>query len=388
MSQSRQSVALLGATGSIGVQTLDVLRSELHRFELVSIAGGEHLSELAAIAREFDVKRVAVKSETHRATLADLLSSDVTIVVGDKGLEELAREADIVVNAVMGFAGLPVTLGALAAGKRLALANKESLIAAAPLVAKVRATPGAQLLPIDSEHCAIHQCLASAPQRPGYPDVRRLLLTASGGPFRGWTVEQLKGATKDDALHHPTWSMGAKITIDSSTLMNKGLEVLEATALFGIDVDRVEVVVHPQSIVHSMVEYVDGSVLAQLSRPDMRLPIAYCLGAPDRLDHGYGRLDFSTSITLTFEAPDLDAFPALALAYEAARLGGAASAWLSAANEVAVEAFLKDEINWCDIVPVVAATMDQYEAQDLDSLASLYENDDVARRRARASLKK
>jgi 1-deoxy-D-xylulose-5-phosphate reductoisomerase len=182
--------------------------------------------------------------------------------------------------------------------------------------------------------------------------------------------------------------MGAKITIDSSTLMNKGLEVLEATALFGIDVDRVEVVVHPQSIVHSMVEYVDGSVLAQLSRPDMRLPIAYCLGAPDRLDHGYGRLDFSTSITLTFEAPDLDAFPAVALAYEAARLGGAASAWLSAANEVAVEAFLKDEINWRDIVPVVAATMDQYEAQDLGSLASLYENDDVARRRARASLKK
>jgi 1-deoxy-D-xylulose-5-phosphate reductoisomerase len=388
MSQSRQSVALLGATGSIGVQTLDVLRSELERFELVSLAGGEHLSELAAIAREFDVKRVAVKSETHRATLADLLSSDVTIVVGDEGLEELAREADIVVNAVMGFAGLPVTLGALAAGKRLALANKESLIAAAPLVAKVRATPGAQLLPIDSEHCAIHQCLASAPRRPGYPDVRRVLLTASGGPFRGWTVEQLKGATKDDALHHPTWSMGAKITIDSSTLMNKGLEVLEATALFGIDVDRVEVVVHPQSIVHSMVEYVDGSVLAQLSRPDMRLPIAYCLGAPDRLDHGYGRLDFSTPLTLTFEAPDLDAFPALTLAYEAARLGGAAPAWLSAANEIAVEALLADEINWCDIVPVVAATMDQYEAQDLDSLASLYENDDVARRRARASLKK
>jgi 1-deoxy-D-xylulose-5-phosphate reductoisomerase len=215
-----------------------------------------------------------------------------------------------------------------------------------------------------------------------------VLLTASGGPFRGWTVEQLKGATKDDALHHPTWSMGAKITIDSSTLMNKGLEVLEATALFGIDVDRVEVVVHPQSIVHSMVEYVDGSVLAQLSRPDMRLPIAYCLGAPDRLDHGYGRLDFSTPLTLTFEAPDLDAFPALTLAYEAARLGGAAPAWLSAANEIAVEALLADEINWCDIVPVVAATMDQYEAQDLDSLASLYENDDVARRRARASLKK
>jgi len=388
MSDVRHRVALLGATGSIGVQTLDVLRSEGERFELVSIAGGEQVSELAAIAREFNVKRIGVKSESHRATLADLLGGDVEILVGDEGLEELARDADIVMNAVLGFAGLPVTLGALAAGRRLALANKESLIAAAPLVAKVRATPGAELLPVDSEHCAIHQCLASSPYGLGYPDVRRLLITASGGPFRGWSKERLKGATKDEALRHPTWSMGAKITIDSSTLMNKGLEVMEATAFFGIEVDRVEVVVHPQSIVHSMVEYVDGSVLAQLSNPDMRLPIAYCLGAPDRLDHGYGRLDFTSSIELTFESPDVDAFPALTLAYEAARLGGAAPAWLSAANEVAVEAFLKDEINWCDIVPVVAATMDHYEGQDLEDLASLYENDDVARRLAHASLKK
>ncbi|MGC2486160.1 MAG: 1-deoxy-D-xylulose-5-phosphate reductoisomerase [Acidimicrobiales bacterium] len=388
MSQVRQSVALLGATGSIGVQTLDVLRGERERFELVSIAGGEQLSELAAIAREFNLKRVGVKSASHRATLADLVAGDVEILVGDEGLEELARDADIVMNAVLGFAGLPVTLGALAAGRRLALANKESLIAAAPLVAKVRATPGAELLPVDSEHCAIHQCLASSPYGLGYPDVRRLLITASGGPFRGWSKEQLKGATKDEALRHPTWSMGAKITIDSSTLMNKGLEVMEATAFFGIEVDRVDVVVHPQSIVHSMVEYVDGSVLAQLSNPDMRLPIAYCLGAPDRLDHGYGRLDFTSALELTFESPDVDAFPALTLAYEAARLGGAAPAWLSAANEVAVEAFLKDEINWCDVVPVVAATMDHYAGQDLEDLVSLYENDDVARRLAHASLKK
>jgi 1-deoxy-D-xylulose-5-phosphate reductoisomerase len=388
MSHVRHRVALLGATGSIGVQTLDVLRRERERFELVSIAGGEQVSELAAIAREFNVKHVGVKSESHRATLADLLGGDVEILVGERGLEELARDADIVMNAVLGFAGLPVTLGALSAGRRLALANKESLIAAAPLVAKVRATPGAELLPVDSEHCAIHQCLASSPYGLGYPDVRRLLITASGGPFRGWSKEQLKGATKDEALRHPTWSMGAKITIDSSTLMNKGLEVMEATAFFGIEVDRVEVVVHPQSIVHSMVEYIDGSVLAQLSYPDMRLPIAYCLGAPDRLDHAYGRLDFTSPLELTFESPDLDAFPALALAYEAARLGGAAPAWLSAANEVAVEAFLKDEINWCDIVPVVAATMDHYEGQDLEDLASLYENDDVARRLAHASLKK
>ena len=386
MSPSRRSVALLGATGSIGVQTLDVLRRERERFELVSIAGGEHLSELAAIASEFDVKRVAVKSEHHRASLADLLDHDVDVVVGNEGLMELSRGADVVVNAVLGFAGLPVTLGALGAGKRLALANKESLVAAAPLVATVRDTEGAELVPIDSEHCAIHQCLASSPDVAGHPDVKRLVLTASGGPFRGWNEEQLKGATKDDALRHPTWSMGAKITIDSSTLMNKGLEVLEASALFGIEVDRVDVVVHPQSIVHSMVEYVDGSVLAQLSRPDMRLPIAYCLGLPERLAHAYGELDFSTALELSFEPPDVIAFPALGLAYEAARLGGAAPAWLSAANEIAVAAFLADEINWCDIVPVVTSAMDHYVADPLESLASLYENDDAARRWARASL--
>jgi 1-deoxy-D-xylulose-5-phosphate reductoisomerase len=386
MSHASKSVALLGATGSIGVQTLDVLRREPERFELVSIAGGEQLSELAATAREFRVRQIVVKSEQHRGELRDLLDGDVDILVGDEGLEALARDADIVVNAVVGFAGLPVTLSALGAGKRLALANKESLIAAAPLVAKVRDTPGAQLVPIDSEHCAIHQCLAGSPAMAGYPDVKRLLLTASGGPFRGWSVDDLKGARKEDALRHPTWSMGQKITIDSSTLMNKGLEVLEAAALFGIDVGRVDVVVHPQSIVHSMVEYVDGSVLAQLSRPDMRLPIAYCLGLPERLPHGYGVIDFATSIELTFEPPDREAFPAITLAYDAARLGGAAPAWLSAANEVAVEAFLAERINWCDIIPVVAATMAHYDGQILDSLSSLYENDEAARRCARASL--
>jgi 1-deoxy-D-xylulose-5-phosphate reductoisomerase len=386
VSPSRRSVALLGATGSIGVQTLDVLRHENERFELVSLSGGEQLSELAAIVAEFNVKCVSVKSNEHRVMLGELVAGDVSIVVGDEGLAELSSGADVVVNAVLGFAGLPVTLSALGAGKRLALANKESLIAAAPLVAEVRRTPGAQLLPIDSEHCAIHQCLASSPGEPGYPDVRRLLLTASGGPFRGWSAEQLRGATKTDALRHPTWSMGAKITVDSSTLMNKGLEVLEATALFGIDVARVDVVVHPQSIVHSMVEYVDGSVLAQLSRPDMRLPIAYCLGLPQRLAHHWGELDFTTSMELSFEPPDHEAFPALGLAYEAARLGGAAPAWLSAANEVAVEAFLADEIGWCDIVALVASTMDHYVADPMTSLASLHENDDAARRWARASL--
>ena len=381
-----QRVALLGATGSIGRQTLDVLRRERDRFDLVAIAGGERLSELATIQREFAVARVGVKTAAHRDAIATLLPGSVEIVVGEVGLTSLAREADVVVNAVVGFAGLPVTIGALEAGARLALANKESLVAAAPLVAAARQTSGAQIVPVDSEHCAIYQCLVGASAAPGHPDVRRLLLTASGGPFRGWNHDLLAQVTRADALRHPTWSMGEKITVDSSTLMNKGLEVLEASALFGVEAQRVEVVVHPQSIVHSMVEYVDGSVLAQLSRPDMRLPIAYCLGLPERLDHAWGAMDFTAGFALTFEAPDREAFPALDLAYEAARLGGAAPAWLSAANEVAVEAFLADRLRWGEIVGVVAAVMDAYVADPLDTLDALYDNDATARRLATGNL--
>ena len=387
MSPARRSVALLGATGSIGTQTLDVLRREPEAFELVAIAGGRRLGELAAIAEEFHVRRVGIASEDDREALAELLGPRVELVVGATGLSELAQSADIVVNAVMGFAGLPVTMATLESGRRLALANKESLVAAAPLVAQARLTPGASVLPIDSEHCAVHQCLASSNAAPGYPDVRRLLLTASGGPFRGWSKERLASASRDDALQHPTWSMGPKITIDSSTLMNKGLEVLEASALFGIGVDRVDVVVHPQSIVHSMVEFVDGSVVAQLSRPDMRLPIAYCLGLPERLDHAWGAIDFTQPLALNFEAPDHDAFPALDLAYAAARRGGAAPAWLSAANEVAVEAFLAGRLSWPRIVSTVAAVMDQYVDDPLASISDLLENDATARRLAHGILK-
>lgn len=388
MLSSRPSVALLGATGSIGSQTLDVLRREEDHFDLAAIAGAHQLEALAAIAKEFHVPRVGVVDDGDRDILAGMVASEVDIVVGESGLSELAKCADTIVNAVVGFTGLPVTMSALSAGKRLALANKESLIAAAPLVAGVRNTPGATILPIDSEHCAIHQCLAGSSAGAGHPDVRRLLLTASGGPFRGWTRDQLEGATKQDALQHPTWKMGPKVTIDSSTLMNKGLEVLEASALFGIGVDRVDVVVHPQSVVHSMVEYVDGSIIAQLSRPDMRLPIAYCLGLPIRFDHGWGQIDFSQPLELNFEAPDTGAFPALALAYAAARRGGAAPAWLSAANEVAVEAFLADRLAWSQIVPTVAAVMDQYVDDPLNSIDDLLMNDLTARRLARDILQK
>jgi len=381
MSPSRTRVALLGATGSIGTQTLDVLREAGDAFELVSIAGGQRLAELGAIAKEFNVRNVGVVSDRDAEELKRLTGSDVDIVVGAKGLSELATSGDVIVNAVVGFAGLPVTLSALAAGKRLALANKESLIAAAPLVQQVRDTPGASILPIDSEHCAIYQCLAGS-TNVGHPDVRMIHLTASGGPFRGKTKEQLARVSKFEALQHPTWSMGPKITIDSSTLMNKGLEVLEASALFGIEAPRVDVVVHPQSIVHSMVEYVDGAVIAQLSLPDMRLPIAYCLGAPVRLDQGWGRMDFHASLRLDFEAPDREAFPALELAYEAARLGGAAPAWLSAANEIAVEAFLNDQISWSRIAEIVAAVLELYVACELSTMDELFDNDATARRLA------
>jgi 1-deoxy-D-xylulose-5-phosphate reductoisomerase len=371
----------LGATGSIGTQTLDVVREERDRFEVVAIAGGRRLNELSAIAKEFNVHDIGVVSERDRDELRALVGPGPQIVIGAEGLTQLASNADVVVNAVVGFAGLPVTLSALEAGTRLALANKESLIAAAPLVAKVRHTPGAAILPIDSEHCAIHQCLAGSNEE-GHPDVAFIHLTASGGPFRGRTSEQLSHVTKEDALQHPTWTMGPKITVDSSTLMNKGLEVLEASALFGIEAERVNVVVHPQSVVHSMVEYVDGAVLAQLSLPDMRLPIAYCLGSPVRFAHAWGRLDFSTNLTLEFEAPDREVFRALDLAYAAARAGGAAPAWLSAANEIAVEAFLNDQLAWVDIVPLVAAVMDQYVTDPLASLEDLFANDATARRLA------
>ena len=382
---TRRSVALLGATGSVGTQALDVLRRERERFDLVAIAAGTSVDRLAQVAREFAVPRVGVARAEDASALRALLAGGVEIVVGESGLAELAASADIVINAVVGFAGLPVTMSALAAGKRLALANKESLMAAAPLVAAVRETPGAEILPIDSEHCAIHQCLASS-HEPGHPDVRRLLLTASGGPFRGWSRERLRDATLADALRHPTWTMGPKITIDSSTLMNKGLEVLEASALFGVDVGRVDVVVHPQSIVHSMVEYVDGSVIAQLSAPDMRLPIAYCLGLPERLDHAWGALDFAAGVSLTFEAPDVEAFPALGLAYGAAKRAGAAPAWLSAANEVAVAACLDGRLAWSEVVAVVAEVMDHYEDDPLKSLEDLVANDAAARRLAAASV--
>jgi 1-deoxy-D-xylulose-5-phosphate reductoisomerase len=273
-----------------------------------------------------------------------------------------------------------VTLAALEGGRRLALANKESLIAAGPVVQRARATPGAEIVPVDSEHCAVHQCLRAA----GDPAaVARIVLTASGGPFRGRTKAELAAVTVEDALAHPTWDMGPKITVDSSTLMNKGLEVIEAHELFGLDYDSIDVVVHPQSIVHSMVEFTDGATVAQLSMPDMRLPIAYALAYPDRSRAPFGAIDWAQVGRLDFDEPDVDTFRCLGLAYEAGRTGGTAPAWLNAANETAVAAFLEGLISWASIADVVEDTLQGHDGAGADDVDAVIEADRRARVRAK-----
>ena len=300
-----RTVSLMGSTGSVGTQALDVIRTEPERFRVHALAAQRSVEELLAQAAAFGPALVVIGDPARYAEVRDGVPAGTEVMVGEEGMVAAAQGADVVLNAVVGFAGLPVTMAALEAGKRLALANKESLIAGAPVVQKARRTPGAEIVPVDSEHCAVHQCLAAV---HASTDVARLLLTASGGPFRGFTAERLGAVTVADALAHPTWSMGPKITIDSSTLMNKGLEVIEAHELFGIGYDRIDIVVHPQSIVHSMVELRDGSTLAQLSNPDMRLPIGYALGWPDRAATPFGALDWSSAQTLTFEPPDRAVF--------------------------------------------------------------------------------
>ena len=348
-------VAIAGSTGSIGVQTLEVVTASAGAYEVVALAAGSSTESLIAQATAHRPSLVVVADPAARAEVAAALPwAEVT---GD--LVDLASVADVVVNAVVGFAGLPVTLATLREGRRLALANKESLIAAGPVVAPLRGVPGAEIVPVDSEHCAIHQCLRSS-DRPS-SEVARLLLTASGGPFRGRSLDDLRDVTVADALRHPTWSMGPKITVDSSTLMNKGLEVIEAHELFGTGYDDIDVVVHPQSVVHSMVEFRDGSVIAQLSMPDMRLPIAYALGHPARASVPYGRIDWTTLSRLDFAAPDTATFRCLSLAYAAGRTGGTAPAWLSAANEVAVAAFLDGALRWADIPAVIESAMDAHD---------------------------
>ena len=375
-----RTVSLMGSTGSVGTQALDVIRREPERFRVHALAAHRSSAALVAQATEFRPDVVVIGAADLYDEVRAGVPAGTEVGVGADAMVEAARSADVVLNAVVGFAGLPVTMAALEAGRRLALANKESLIAGAPVVQKARRTPGAEIVPVDSEHCALHQCLAAL---QGTTDVARLLLTASGGPFRGWPAERLGSVTVADALAHPTWSMGPKITIDSSTLMNKGLEVIEAHELFGVDYDRIGIVVHPQSIVHSMVELRDGSTLAQLSEPDMRLPIGYALGWPDRAAAPFGALDWSRPQSLTFEPPDRSVFRCVDLAYAAGRQGGSAPAWLSAANEVAVQAFLDGALVWSGIADVVAETLEAWVDDHVDQVEGVLAADEDARARAR-----
>ncbi|HYD09192.1 MAG TPA: 1-deoxy-D-xylulose-5-phosphate reductoisomerase [Acidimicrobiales bacterium] len=354
------TVAVLGSTGSVGTQALEVIAADPGRYEVVALGAARSVDLLVEQAHAVRPKVVAIADASKASELQERVPAGTEVVTS---LADVAH-ADVVLNAVVGFAGLPVTLAALEGGHRLALANKESLIAAGPLVQTIRSK--GEILPVDSEHSAIHQCLRSGDL--ANRELARLVITASGGPFRGRTTHDLQHVTVADALAHPTWSMGPKITVDSSTLMNKGLEVIEAHELFGVDYDDIDVVVHPQSIIHSMVEWTDGSTIAQLSNPDMRLPVEYALTYPQRGSTPFGRIDWATLARLDFEAPDTEAFPCLRLAYEAGRAGGSAPAWLNAANEVAVQAFLDGAIPWVAIAEVLEASLALHDGNDLDSV--------------------
>jgi 1-deoxy-D-xylulose-5-phosphate reductoisomerase len=386
-------VAVAGSSGSIGTQTLDVIRAESGAYQVVSLAVGSAADLLIDQIREFRPEVVVVTDPTARADVAERLGSAAMRAEGLGSVEvsgdlaDLVHTADVVINGVVGFAGLDVTVATLRAGRRLGLANKESLIAAGPVVQPLRQIPGAEILPVDSEHCAIHQCLRSSRYSSGKQgrqgkqgsEVARLVLTASGGPFRGRSAAELAAVTVADALAHPTWSMGPKISVDSSTLMNKGLEVIEAHELFGVDYAQIDVVVHPQSVIHSMVEFHDGSTIAQLSMPDMRLPIGYALGYPDRISTPFGRIDWAQLARLDFELPDLTTFSSLAVAYQAGRIGGTAPAWLSAANEVAVEAFLAGRIRWNQIAGICVDTLERHDGHLPTSIDDVIAADALAR---------
>ena len=375
------SVAVLGSTGSIGTQTLEVVADQPDEFDVVAIGAASSVGLLIEQATRFRPQVVAIADASLAASVVAGVPAGTEVLAGPDAMAEAAVTAEVAINGVVGFAGLPVTLATLGAGRRLGLANKESLIAAGPVVQRVRSTPGAELLPVDSEHCAIHQCLRA---NDVAERVSRIVLTASGGPFRGRTAADLATVTVEQALAHPTWTMGPKVTIDSSTLMNKGLEVIEAHELFGIDYDRIDVVVHPQSIVHSMVTFSDGATIAQLSRPDMRLCMGYALAWPDRLDVAYGEIDWTEAGRLDFEPPDRQAFPCLDLAFVAGREGETAPAWLSAANEVAVEAFLDGALSWVGISELLTEALDLWTGDSADDLETVLDVDLRARVVARS----
>ena len=387
--RSLETVTILGATGSIGRQTLDVLARNPERYRVLGLTAGHRWRELAEHCLTWRPRFAALADEQAAEALRNHLreaGSHTQVLAGHAGVAEVAalQEADTVVAAIVGAAGVRPTLAAVEAGKKILLANKETLVVTGALFMEAVKRHGATLLPVDSEHNAIFQCLPAEGVGPG---VRRLLLTASGGPFRGWTREQLTDVTPEQAVCHPNWDMGPKISVDSATLMNKGLEYIEACWLFDVAPQRIEVVIHPQSVVHSMVEYLDGSVLAQMGTPDMRTPIACALSWPERIESGASRLDFATLSGLDFQAPDNDAFPCLGLARQAMEEGGAATAVLNAANEEAVAAFLDRRLGFNAIGAVVEETLQRTPSSRCADVDAVMDVDARARDLARSLIR-
>ncbi len=385
-------LAVCGSTGSIGVHTLDVVSRNRARYELFALTAHSDVDGLAAQCRRWRPRIAVMSSESAAGRLAAILAEEIPeieVLAGASGLTQVAMhpEVDYVMAAIVGAAGLMSSLAAARAGKRVLLANKEALVMSGRLFMDAVRDGGAELLPIDSEHNAIFQCLPRAHSGPVESGVRRVLLTGSGGPFRARDPESLHDVTPTDACAHPNWSMGRKISVDSATMMNKGLEVIEACWLFDMEPESVEVIVHPQSVIHSMVEYEDGTVLAQLGNPDMRTPIAHALAWPDRIDSGVAPLDLVGMSRLDFEAPDFDRFPCLRLGFEAARAGGTAPAALNAANEVAVDAFLNGRLRFTRIARIAEATVAACSGEEPRTLDDVLDLDRLARIRAAEFIK-
>lgn len=386
----QQNITILGATGSIGRSTLDLLRMHKDAYALHAVSGGSRVAPLLDIAEEFRPKRVALADASKLDELAAGAKArgleGIEFMAGPEASAELAAdpEADQVVQAIVGAAGLAPTFAAVQAGKRLLLANKESVVCGGALLMRTAAACSAKILPVDSEHSAVFQCLESASARSR--EAARIILTASGGPFRG--RKDLSGITPEMAVKHPKWSMGRKISVDSATLMNKGLEVIEASWLFGVPGERIDVVVHPESVIHSMVSFPDGAVLAELGNPDMKTSIAYALSWPERIESGVGALDLAKIGRLTFETPDCETFPLLRTAYEALAAGGSRTIVLNAANEVAVAAFLEREIGFTEIAAVVREMLERIPDSTPGSLADIEAVDRMTRLETRAYIEK
>lgn len=375
----KRQIAILGSTGSIGTQALQVIEEHSDKYEVYALTANNNVDLLIAQARKFLPDVVVVANEMHYAKLRDALADlPIKVYAGADALADVAtaEPIDMVLASMVGYAGLRPTMNAIRAGKAIALANKETLVVAGELVTQLAIENRVPLLPVDSEHSAIFQCLAGEMSNP----IEKLLLTASGGPFRTWSMEQLQHATREQALKHPNWDMGAKITIDSASMMNKGFEVIEAKWLFDVAPSQIEVVVHPQSVVHSMVQFADGSVKAQLGTPDMRLPIQYAFSYPQRLPLSTERLDFSTLSSLTFEQPDPVRFRNLALSFEALERGGNMPCILNAANEVCVAAFLKERVGFLQMSDVIERTMQKVDFISTPTYEDYVATDAIARR--------